>query len=155
MDISSLFGSSVYQHNTIEVCSGDLLTYYPTHDSPVALDGDGKGTFTVDINPDKKPQLVADGQTLEGVPDNTFDRWRCDPPYNENTASLMYKTKLPSPLKLLTAGDRVCKPGALMFLLLGPQNYQHHPPNIKRIGFVAITVVPNNELRSLNIYLRL
>lgn len=114
-----------------------------------------KDTFTVDINPDKRPDLVADGQTLQGVPDNSFDRWRCDPPYNEKTANRMYKTQLPSPLKLLTTGSRVCKPGALMFLLLGAQNYQPHPSNIKRIAFIAITIVPNSELRCLNIYLRL
>ncbi|HET7391044.1 MAG TPA: hypothetical protein VFJ51_09495 [Nitrososphaeraceae archaeon] len=110
--ISELFG---YQHNTIEVCSGDL------HNDSENL---SIWHSTVDINPDKKADLVVDGQTLGGLPDNTFDRWRCDPPYNEKTANRMYKTKLPSPLKLLTAGARVCKPGALMFLLLGRGNYK-------------------------------
>ena len=40
-----------------------------------------------------------------------------------------------------------------MFLLLGPQNYQICPPGVKRIGWIAITVVPNNELRALHIFL--
>jgi hypothetical protein len=39
-----------------------------------------------------------------------------------------------------------------MFLLLGPQNYQWHPKGVKRIGWIAITVVPNNEVRALNIF---
>ena len=42
-----------------------------------------------------------------------------------------------------------------MFLLLGPQNYQICPPGVKRIGWIAITVVPNNELRALHIFLKL
>ena len=39
-----------------------------------------------------------------------------------------------------------------MFLLLGPTNYQCHPAGVKRIGYVNITVVPNNENRALNIF---
>jgi hypothetical protein len=48
--------------------------------------------------------------------------------------------------ELLKAGARVCKVGSLLFLLLGPQNYQWYPPRVKRIGWIAITIVPNNEL---------
>ena len=36
----------------------------------------------------------------------------------------MYNTGLPETAKLLTAGAKVCKVGSLMFLLLGPKNYQ-------------------------------
>ena len=64
----------------------------------------------------------------------------------------MYGTDLPETGKLLKAGARVCKLGALLFLLLGHQNYQRYPYGIKRIGWVAITVVPNNEARALNIF---
>lgn len=124
---------------TIEVCSGWVDDTY----------------FTIDLiqrypkNFDSKP---IDGQTLDGIPDNYFTRWRCDPPYNEKTAQEMYGIDLPNTSKLLEAGARVCKPCSLMFLLLGPQNYQWTPPNVKRIGWIAITIVPNNELRALHIY---
>jgi hypothetical protein len=64
----------------------------------------------------------------------------------------MYGTELPSPIRLLEAGARVCKPGSRMFLLLG-NSYQHHPKGVKRIGCIAISVIPNNEVRFLNIYL--
>lgn len=47
---------------------------------------------------------------------------------------------------------RVCNVGSFLFLLLGPKNYQMCPQGVKRIGWIAITVVPNNELRALNIY---
>jgi hypothetical protein len=122
---------------TIEVCSNNV-----------------KGCFTVDIRPECYPTSLADGETLDGIADNTFTRWRCDPPYNENTAREMYGTPLPKISKLLEAGARVCKPGALMFLLLGPQFYQYCPPSIKRIGWIAISVVPNNEIRGLHIYMK-
>ena len=134
--INSLFGE---EDNMIEVCSGSI----------------GKGfrsCFTVDIDPETEPDLVCDGQTLSSIPNGRFSRWQCDPPYNADTAKKMYGTDLPSPIKLLKAGSRVCRVGSLMFLLLGPQNYQWHPNGVKRIGCVPITVVPNNELRVLNIF---
>ena len=56
-------------------------------------------------------------------------------------------TSLPAPIKLLQAGARVSKVGSLMFLLLGPKNYQICPQGVKRIGWIGLTVVPNNELR--------
>ncbi|MGB6674583.1 MAG: hypothetical protein WBE34_19310 [Candidatus Nitrosopolaris sp.] len=89
---------------------------------------------------------------LSSVPNNRFSRWRGDPPYNSVTARKMYGTNLPSSIKLLKAGARVCKVGSLMFLLLGPRNYQWHPKGVKRIGWIAITVGPNNEVRALTIF---
>ena len=66
----------------------------------------------------------------------------------------MYGTKLPKTSELLKAGARVCKEGALMFLLLGPTNYQSCPAGIIRIGSIVISVIPNNEWRTLNIFLK-
>jgi hypothetical protein len=137
--IDNLFGP---EDRTLEVCSGNIRW----QDSQC---------LTVDINCESEPDWVEDGQTLAGVADNQFNRWRCDPPYSENTASSMYNTKLPSPIKLLKAGARVVKPGSLMFLLLGQKNYQWCPPEIIRVGLIFITVVPNNEIRCLNIYYKL
>ena len=85
--IESIFG---YEPNTIEVCSRSVL-------------GGNRGShcFTVDINPECKPDLVTNGETLEGIGDNEFDRWRCDPPYNKKTAHKMYGTGLPETPALL------------------------------------------------------
>jgi hypothetical protein len=124
--------------NTIEVCSCSV--------EGVAL--------AVDKSMKTKATRIDDGQYLHSVPSNTFTRWRCDPPYNENTSAIMYGTNLPSTGKLLTAGARVCKVGALMFLLLGPQNYQYCPSGVKRIGLIYLSVVPNNETRALNIFVK-
>ena len=72
--------------------------------------------FTVDINPNTNADYVGDGQQLEGISNNSFNRWRCDPPYNLQTARMMYGTDLPLTSKLLKAGARVCKPGSLPIL---------------------------------------
>ena len=134
--IDTIFGKN---DNTIEVCSGNV-----------------KGNcHEVDSNPNTNPDLVGDGQRLDGIPDGRFSRARFDPPYNDRTAKEMYGTDLPNPSKLLKAGARVCKPGSLIFLLLGQQNYQIHPKGVVRIGYVNITVVPNNEVRCLNIFYKL
>lgn len=137
--LDNLFGP---EDNTIECCSYKIKS---------------KGNMiTVDINPEYKPDIVADAQDLrQKVGPNGFRRWKCDPPYNARTAKAMYDTDLPNPIKLLKEGCRVCKPGALLFLLLGPKNYQPCPPGLKRIGLFFITVVPNNEIRALNIYYKL
>jgi hypothetical protein len=135
--IDAVFGK---EDNTIEVCSGMIRKYHHTT------------CYTVDINSETNPDLVDDAQKLCSVPNNRFNRWRGDPPYNGKTAKEMYGTSLPSSIKLLQAGARVCKVGSLMFLLLGPRNYQWHPKGVKRIGCIVFTVVPNNEFRALNIY---
>jgi hypothetical protein len=135
--IDAVFGQ---EDNTIEVCSGMIKKY------------GYKSDYTVDINPATEPDLVDDGQMLSSISNSKFNRWRCNPPYNVKTAKEMYGTNLPSPIKLLQADARVCKVGSLMLLLLGPQNYQRHPKGVKRIGWIAITVVPNNEVRALNIF---
>jgi len=163
--IDYIFGK---EENTIEVCSGSIrgrnAMSVPESNTTVEENKSSllsipqlalsqySSCFTVDINPDTKPDYVADGQILDGIPNGIFSRWRCDPPYNAKTAKEMYRTDLPNPSQLLKAGARVCKPGSLMFLLLGPQNYQIHPKGVKRIGYIDISVVPNNEIRCLNIY---
>ena len=64
----------------------------------------------------------------------------------------MYNVSMPDIQKLLKAGARVCKTGSLLFLLLGNVQYQPTPDTLKRIGHVTISIIPNNELRSLFVY---
>ena len=123
--IHKVFGC---EQNTIEVCSHSITNK--------------EAAFTVDINPDCKPNLVCNGETLQGITEGIFDRWRCDPPYNQKTAQKMYRYLAPKTYRLLHARYRTLKTKSLMFLLLGPQNYQICPPGVKRIGWIAITVVP-------------
>ena len=135
--IDAVFGK-LPASDVIEVCSGTVKD----------------GAFTVDSEANNSPLLLGDAQILEHIDDNSFKRWRCDPPYNEKTAKEYYQCELPSLMKLLKAGARVVKRKSLLFLLC-TQNYQHCPPTLKRIGLILITVVPNNEIRALNIYTKL
>ena len=91
--IDNIFGK---EENTIEVCSRSVKG---SKESPSSC-------FTVDINPKIQPDLVADGQTLDDIPNNKFKRWRCDPPYNKDTARKMYCTDLPKPIRLLEANTK-------------------------------------------------
>ena len=77
--IENIFGK---ENNTIEVCSRSVKS--STRSSSLSSSS-ASGCFTVDINAETKPDLVGDAQTLEGIPNNKFNRWRCDPPYNHNT----------------------------------------------------------------------
>jgi hypothetical protein len=146
--ITHLFGM---ENNRIEVCSGSVrgrtwtssaaLSSLKVKDSLLSvlnLSSSSSLPFTVDINPDKKPDYVADAQSLKGIPNGVFNRWMADPPYNDRTARNMYGTELPSPIRLLEAGARVCKPGSLMFLLLG-KPYQPCPKGVTRIGCIDLS----------------
>ena len=65
--------------------------------------------LTVDSNSATGPDLIENAETLDGIADSTFDRWRCDPPYNLQTAKSMYgNSSVPNIMKLLKAGARVC-----------------------------------------------
>jgi hypothetical protein len=137
--IDYVFGA---EPNTIEVCSR-------------TVEVDSKRTaFSVDLDPEKKfnPSLRTDGQVLQGVDNGIYSRYRADPPYNISTAKSMFGTDLPNFKRLVEAGARVCKVGSLLFLLLGPDNYQHCPAGVMRVGLITISVIPNNELRCLNVY---
>ena len=153
--INHMFG---IEKNRIEVCSGSIKGRATETSNAVLSSLNIKDSLSsvlnLDINPGLNPDYVADAQILEGIPSGVFSRWMGDPPYNPRTSRDTYGTELPSPLKLLKAGARVCKVGSLMFLLLGSQNYQICPAGIRRIGWIPISVVPNNEVRCLNIYLK-
>jgi hypothetical protein len=126
--------------NEIEVCSGWI-----------------KGTpnlTTVDVNPDRHPTHVGDGQCLPDQWANKFDRWYADPPYNKNTAKNMYGTSLLAWTKLLTVGAEVVKPGGLMFLLLGNMHMQWHPREVTQIGSIILSIIPNQESRVLHCYIK-
>jgi hypothetical protein len=134
--LEEVFGISPGE--AIEVCSGGVTS---------RLD-----LTTVDINPEMHPSHVGDGQFLPKEWENRFYRWYADPPYNVKTAKLMYGTTFPSWTKILAEGARVTKPGGLLFLLLGDANMQWHPEELIRIGWITLTIVPNQESRAIHIY---
>lgn len=138
--LEELFGSCHQSGEEIEVCSGEVVA--------------NSKLITVDINPERNPTYVLDGQSLPVEWKNRFDRWNCDPPYSEHVAKEMYGTDMPSVTKLLAEGARVTRPGGLLFLLLGTKNMQWHPKSTIRIGWLSITIVPNQEVRTIHCYLK-
>jgi hypothetical protein len=90
--------------------------------------------MTVDINPAMLPTSIEDGQKLPEEWKNRFYRWYTDPPYSEHAAEEMYRSGMPSVIRLLHEGARVSKCGGLLFL-------QWHPKSPIRIGWFCITVV--------------
>jgi hypothetical protein len=136
--IDAVFGKA---EHTFEACAGNVKS--DIH------------TTTADIRFNSDADIVGDCQNLDNLAINSFDRWRCDPPYNEKAAKEMWNCELPDTMKLLKAGARIIKEGSLMFLLTGPVNYQWHPKGTKRIGMIICSIVPNNELRVCQIYLKL
>jgi len=69
----------------------------------------------------------------------------------------MYNNELSGQTGLLKEGARMLKTGSLMFLLCfkNVQSGTIGKGNIKRIGFINISIVPNNENRILNIDVKL
>ena len=106
--IDPIFGK---EENTIDVCSGSVrgrtvaLPASFTRKNKSTLSSIAQSTspssycLTVDINPHTNPDIIADGHTLDEIPNGTFKRWRCDHPYNNRTAEAMYGTDLPIPGK--------------------------------------------------------
>ncbi|MGC2308624.1 MAG: hypothetical protein WA461_09480 [Nitrososphaeraceae archaeon] len=133
-----VFGESSGEE--IEVCSRWVMS------SP--------NLITVDINPLRHPTYEGDAQYLPKEWEERFQRWYADPPFNSKTAKQMYGTAFPSWTKLLAEGARVTKPRGLLFLLMGSVNMQWHPKELIRIGWIAITIIPNQEVRALHIYLK-
>jgi hypothetical protein len=144
------FINRVFDHfspgGTIEVCSNEVAGLVRCKD-----EGREPSCYTVDINPKHKPDLVADAQALERLEENSFYIWRCNLPFNQKTAKEMYDCQLS---KLLKAGARLVMPGSLM-LLLCSQVQEPVPEGLKKIGIITISIVPTNEIRVLNIYVKL
>jgi hypothetical protein len=138
--MEEVFGMCSPSGEEIEVCSGWVRNR--------------PNLMTVDINPDRYPVHVGDGQSLPIDWNNRFDRWYSDSPYSEHAAKGMYGTDMPSVTKLLAEGARVTRPGGLLFLLLGNKNMQWHPKSTIRIGWLGITIVPNQEVRTIHCHLK-
>lgn len=139
--IIELFGGISPGEEEIEVCSGTVQS--------------NPNLITVDINPEKGATYTMDAQALPKEWAGRFARWHCDPPYSEKAAKEMYNlTELLSLSRLLIEGARVTKPGGLLFLLLGAKNMQWCPDSLIRIGWLGITIVPNQEIRALHCYIK-
>jgi hypothetical protein len=81
------------RHEVLHVCSGGLQA--------------GEG-IRVDIRPEAKPDIVADGRALP-LGDGTVAGVLIDPPYSEHYARELYGTDYPRPAHLLREAVRVAR----------------------------------------------
>lgn len=67
----------------------------------------------VDINPEVKPDIIADAHHLP-FKNDVFGLVICDPPYDEEHSQKLYKTKAVNYSKYISEAVRVCKPGGFV-----------------------------------------
>jgi SAM-dependent methyltransferase len=80
--------------------------------------GSMKSGITVDIRPEKMPDILADCRNVP-LPDESFDWIMADPPYSEEYARNLYNTEAhyPKPGQVVKEAMRLLKPGGLMGFL--------------------------------------
>ncbi len=93
-----------------------------------------EGSFRVDIKPEVKPDLVANGRNT-GLPDNKFDVVIVDPPYSKELAKKLYDTEehFVGIDGFTKEAARITKKGGLIITL----SYQV-PKRIKNAEFIAV-----------------
>lgn len=98
----------------LHVCSGGLLK--------------GEG-IRVDLRPEAKPDVVADGRALPFV-DASFPAALIDPPYSAHYAKELYGVDYPRPSHLLAEAARVVVPGGRVgivhYIVPNPPPGTHH-----------------------------
>ena len=105
--------------------------------------------FTVDLNPDLCPSLVADARDT-GLPDDSFDGCLIDPPYTEEDAK-RYGFECPAPADLLHEGYRLVRPGGRVGLL---HYIVPRPPakDARLVAMIAVVVGFGNRVRVFTVF---
>ena len=91
----------VKRNDILHVCSGTLSESEP---------------WTVDIRPEAKPRVIADGCHLP-FRDGVFAAVMLDPPYSDQYARNLYRSENPRPSWLLKEAARVVRPNGRIGLL--------------------------------------
>jgi len=79
-----------------------------------------KTGYRIDINPNVKPDLIADVQNLKQLKSNSYEAGMADPPYNEIFAKKLYNCEYPQWSKWTKELVRLVKPNGLIGIM---QNY--------------------------------
>ena len=82
--------------------------------------GMAKTGYRIDINPNVKPDLIADVQNLKQLKSNSYEAGMADPPYNEIFAKKLYNCEYPQWSKWTKELVRLVKPNGLIGIM---QNY--------------------------------
>ena len=119
----------------LHVCSGAL--------------GPMRGAVRVDLRPEMKPDVVADGRALP-LQDGQFDAALIDPPYSVEYAKLLYGTEYPRPSHLLEEAARCVRPNGRIGILhyLVPRA----PARTSHLGVWGITTGCGYRIRAFTVY---
>ena len=119
----------------LHVCSGAL--------------GPSTRGVRVDIRPEMKPDVVADGRALPFA-DETFDAVLIDPPYSVEYAENLYGVEYPRPSALLREAARVLRPARMVamlhFLVPMPE------PGLRFVGVHGVTTGCGYRIRALTVF---
>lgn len=111
--------------------------------------GKVKDGFTVDLNPDVEPDLVADARKT-GMPSESFDAVLIDPPYTPEDAAT-YGYAYPEPKALLAEAWRLVRPGGRVGIL---HYIIPRPPtkNARLLAVIAVMVGFGNRIRAFTVF---
>ena len=124
------------RHEILHVCSGSLPP--------------GEG-IRVDIRPDAKPDILADGRHLP-LPDGSQKAVMIDPPYTPQYAKDLYEVEYPLPAHLLAEAARVVRPGGIIAFVhyLVPMP----PPNCDFVKSFGLSTGFGFYMRAVTLYRR-
>lgn len=125
---------NVRRNEVLHVCSGTLSE---------------TETWTVDIRPEARPTVVADGRALP-FRDGAFPAILLDPPYSEEYARNLYKQGNPRPSWLLKEAARVVAPNGRIGILHVAVPFA--PPGCFLVGVWGVTIGVGFRIRALTIY---
>ncbi len=113
--------------------------------------GSIKARWTVDLRPETKPIIVADGMRLP-FRDASFPAVLADPPYSDEYARNLYGTENPRPSRLLREACRVVVPQGRFAILhvAVPMT----PPDAQFVDCIGVTTGAGFRIRALTVYER-
>ena len=112
--------------------------------------GTVRGDFTVDIDPEAHPDLVADARCT-GLEDESFEAVLLDPPYTPEDAQHYNHTEYPEPRDLMREAWRLVRPGGRVGLL---HYIVPRPPHkdARLLAVVGVMVGYGNRIRVFTVF---
>lgn len=105
--------------------------------------------WTVDIRPEARPRVVADGCRLP-FRDESFPAVMLDPPYSDQYARNLYRTANPRPSWLLREAARVCQPNGRIGILHVAVPFA--PPGCQLVKVYGVSTGVGFRIRAFTVY---
>lgn len=135
----ALADASLVGRRFLHVCSGGMSA------------AESLGGIRVDLRPEAKPDVLADGRALPFA-DESVDGVLIDPPYSVEYAEVLYGIEYPRPSHLLAEASRVVRPGGrigfLHYLVPFP------PPRTSLARVVGVTQGLGYRIRAWSLFVK-